>query len=285
AAGEEHFGRAVAEHIGTLIVDDPAVKIVGALWGKTLNFVGQGFTLQYAGRPPRRKNPIMFVPLCGEPLYQENLSNVTSSASSLAAAFAKAIWGRPGPNDPSLSVPAYVSLSKYRDQQDGFQRDGGADPGGADRFAAIKQSIHDTPGHARIFGAGRLIDRLQAILTGVGVVHSKQDYTGTFLRERVTQGDTTKKELSQLVLGDIAGVLIPRVGLSKRDRDRVKELNEGLTGVQYGHFQAVARGGAPGVIVVASGRAKADLVRQLVKEGLVNVLIIDLELARALSKL
>src|SRR5262249_15328175 len=256
-----------------------AVKVVGALWGKTLNFVAQGFTLQYAGRPPRRKNPIKFVPLCGEPLYQESLSNFTSSASSLCAAFAKAICGRPGANDPSLSVPAYVSLSKYRDRR---QSGGSRSP---DRFDAIKQSIHDTPGHARIFGAGRLIDDLQAILTGVGVVHSKEDYTGTFLRERVTQGDTTKKELSQLVLGDIAGVLIPRVGLSKRDRDRVKELNEGLTGVQYGHFQAVARGGAPGVIVVASGRAKADLVRQLVKEGLVNVLIIDLELARALSKL
>src|SRR2546421_5197001 len=109
------FGRAVAEHIGKIIIDDAGVKTVGVLWGKTLNQVAEGVAAQYAGAPPRKKNPITFVPLCGEPLYQENLMNFASSASSLAAVLAKAANGKTDPKDPSLGVPAYISLKKYRD--------------------------------------------------------------------------------------------------------------------------------------------------------------------------
>jgi len=42
-------------------------------------------------------------------------------------------------------------------------------------------------------------------------------------------------------------------------------------------------GGAPGVILVAAGSAKAELILEAIRQGLVNELLIDESLAAVLS--
>jgi hypothetical protein len=67
----------------------------------------------------------------------------------------------------------------------------------------------------------------------------------------------------------------------------VKSLNQGWTGIKGTHLESVARnataGGSPGIILLAAGPAKADMVRELVRLGLVNEILVDLSLGKALK--
>jgi DNA-binding transcriptional regulator LsrR (DeoR family) len=89
-------------------------------------------------------------------------------------------------------------------------------------------------------------------------------------------------------VGDIGGIIIPRRGLPKAEANRIKEMNDRWTGIQEHHLQRCAReaskNGRPGVVIVALGQKRCDMVRRCVELGLVNELIIDQELAQGLKE-
>jgi DNA-binding transcriptional regulator LsrR (DeoR family) len=272
------FGRAAADRVAELIVPDPMVEVVGVLWGRTIDEVVKGMEAR-SEKPPREKGPVNFVPLCGEPLYLENLQNLNHSASALAARLEVAFNGKSTKDAPSLAgVPAYLS-TKFAGQ----------------KSETIREFISDIPGYGMIFGRGNrharrpecLINRLDAVITGVGTVDAEaREYIGTFIQERMAQEKLDAKTLAEWVYGDIGGILIPRPQLRGFARKRVEQLNQGLTGIEYDDFKAVAsRSEKPGVIVIASSPAKAEMIREIIKQGLVNQLIIDRASADGLLRL
>ncbi len=168
--------------------------------------------------------------------------------------------------------------------------------------------MRDIPGYRDIFGPSPdqekpWAERLDTILTGMGIVGASShpesprpasvataayDETGDFIRERLVQeADVSEAKLAHLIYGDIGGWLIERPNLEAEDRRLVASLNQGWTGVKGTHFASVARQasseGAPGVILVVAGAAKAPMVWELVRRGFVNQLLIESTLASALK--
>jgi DNA-binding transcriptional regulator LsrR (DeoR family) len=151
-------------------------------------------------------------------------------------------------------------------------------------------------GYGEVFGEDKrkagarpapLVNRLDAILTSVGVVHARR--RGIFLNERVDLGDISEQDLTGLVVGDIGGIIIPRRDLTPLQARRIRMMNDRWTGIKQQHLEQCAqdslRSGKPGVILLASTKSRAEMVQRCVELGLANELIIDQELADELKGL
>jgi DNA-binding transcriptional regulator LsrR (DeoR family) len=135
-----------------------------------------------------------------------------------------------------------------------------------------------------------LVERLDMVLTGAGVPsrHSRS----VWLQERlVSEGFRDLAELASLVIGDIGGCYLPRHDLDAKARQRVRGINARWTGIQVDHLRRCAERaararsgkGPRGVVIVALGKEKAEVVAECVRLGIVTRLIIDHELAQALA--
>ena len=187
-----------------------------------------------------------------------------------------------------------------------------------DRFdetvtAEIKQSLlGQVEGYRRIFlndgTQGPLIDEIDTLITGVGT--ASKTSTDPWLIERVNamQNDPplTREDFEAYTFGDIGGVYLLRPGLPELVAERqakiarlsgkpecksiekkVQRINAQWTGIQREHVagcaeRARASQKTPGVIVLAVGRAKSEIVIEAVNQSLVNHLLIDQDLADAL---
>ena len=92
--------------------------------------------------------------------------------------------------------------------------------------------------------------------------------------------------------GDIGGVFLPKEEIRKSDPlmwRKLEDINTYWMGAKKTHFEHCAKNAAkaqtPGVILVAVGSRKARIVTECVRKGLVNQLIIDHDLARAIVEL
>jgi hypothetical protein len=134
--------------------------------------------------------------------------------------------------------------------------------------------------------------RIDSLITGVGIIdpdpQSKDRYaTGAFIRERIhAEGthDATAESLSRICVGDIGGILVPR--MRKRENEAawnlVKDLNRGWTGIRQSDLTRISakarEDGPPGVILISLGdpaspdksAAKAEIIREVVRLGYVN---------------
>jgi DNA-binding transcriptional regulator LsrR (DeoR family) len=156
----------------------------------------------------------------------------------------------------------------------------------------LTKFIRDTAGYRRIFLDGGesggqkqrpLIQEMDSIITSVGSAY--QNSGDPWIGEMTSREGITKEQLDRLAVGDIGGVFLPRPDL-KGKHAQLEDLNARWTGPKLEHFQRCAKaasgGAAPGVIVLAIGRWKANVICECVRLGLVSELIIDHELARAL---
>ena len=163
----------------------------------------------------------------------------------------------------------------------------------ADGKPVWRQSIEELPGYDSIFGnRSRLINRVDTIITGAGIVvpgpENLEHSTGDLIEERLQQErDLTKAKLDQIIWGDIGGWLIEKPGLKPADKKLVEDLNRGWTGATLDHLKWVAAAAEPGKrignILVAWGPAKAGLIIEAVKRGLVNTLLIDSSLGERIK--
>lgn len=254
-------------------------RVVGLMWGKTMAALVDSIGARPQAASRKRISHLKCIPLCGDPVHLMNQLEVEHSASHLASELEAVLCGGRLPELPCLTgVPAYVPPALLKN-------------------ALFEKYLLSIPGYREIFGGFQrdapraLVDEVDTIISGVGVVVTDPDRahheTGAFIRERLFQEDSLKKaELSKWILGDIGGVLVER---SARDAAKVRALNEGWTGVREHHLKRVAKeaapGNAPGVIVIAKGKAKADLIIEIIRRGYVNEIIVDEELANEIVRL
>lgn len=263
------FFEQAAMDVAELLTGD---LIVGTMWGLTVDKIING--LSRNARPTLRYD-LRAIPLAGDPLFLLNLDNQQYSASALAAKLELALTGDTRSDLPSLyGVPAYVSRQLL---------------GGEDRAAVLDDFIHSLPGHRAIFGAGGFVHRVDAVLTSVGVISDNHPQkAAAFIRERGAQHPADLPRMQATILGDFAGNLIPKRGLNKSDREFVDGLNKGWTGISLEQLLQIARKAKttsrPGIVTIAfSAEEKAFLLRESLRRGLINHLIVDERLAHELA--
>ena len=261
----ERFGRLAAARLQELV---PRMGLVGVTWGKTIARVVDGLRLLNP-HAPQLPRPVRFIPLTGEPLtYPDPETSSSTLAHRLGEIFAPGLHAF----HSLAAVPAFIPAKFTRKSQ-----------------TTIRDFIAEIAGYRLIFEradpAGRpqepLVDRLDAIITGVGTV--SPGVSGRLLDDRIMAEGVTKEQLQERAVGDIGGVFLPRVA-----RDRVvRGINERWTGVRLEHILRCAQVAAhdhtrAGVVVVAMGQAKAQITLESVRAGLITELILDHDLARAL---
>src|SRR5207248_338396 len=89
------------------------------------------------------------------------------------------------------------------------------------------------------------------------------------------------EKLNRITVGNCGGVLLPKDGLSPEDQALFDDIAGRWMGITRKHYEQCARR-QPGVILLAIGHNKADVVLKCVELSLVSELIIDEELAVAL---
>ncbi|MDQ1846861.1 sugar-binding domain-containing protein [Gemmobacter fulvus] len=238
-------------------------SIVGVTWGRTVGALVDG--LEYAGRGLRKDRSLLFVPVTAELV---TLALPDHSSTLLADRLNNSVGS--GSEERLLlgGVPAFIPR-RYDEA----------------KTQAIREYVHDAASYHRIFvGENALIRQMDMIITSVG---SSDRPLGGAQSELVSAGDISAAELQSLIAGDVGGVLIPKSGLSARDTALLAEINAMWTGITMEHLSWLARkaaqNGTPGVVVIAIGRERAEVIYEMMSHQLVNQLIIDWDLARALE--
>ncbi len=283
ALGDENtFAFAAAGRVVDLIM--PSSRI-GIMWGRSVFDLVSGIVAHSDAFDPDQSLDVECLPLCGDPLFLINDRRVRHSSSYLAAMLEEALNASKSKGLPCLNgVPAYISRQRAQDSGTTVEN--------------WRRFLQGIPGYQAIFGNTRdstkgLIHEVDTIITGVGTIVMTREApwreTGDFIMERLIQDSFDKPEMNRLIFGDIGGILLPRGKLPAADLRQVDELNAGWMGLELSHHQTVARkaapGKAPGVIVVAYGRWKEEMVKECIRRGLVNQLIVDPSLAEALVRI
>jgi DNA-binding transcriptional regulator LsrR (DeoR family) len=271
ASHVDQFCDAASRHLANLLESDQMT--IGTMYGKTVSQLIDGIGRYRAATGDR--GGIRVIPLAGDPLYLLNQQTQEVSASHLAAKLERILVGA-SRDLPSLTgVPAYVSWDFVSDPK---------------KHVVINEFLKRIPGYAQIFcgiDGPPYIEQLDTVISGVGIITSSEKSTAAFIRERELQDKEKFSSRKHLVLGDIAGVLLPKPELSDADKAKLDDLNQGWKGVQLNHLRNVARrarpGGPTGVIVAAFSKEKAPIVREAVIRGLVNNLVVDDSLAGAIE--
>jgi DNA-binding transcriptional regulator LsrR (DeoR family) len=234
---------------------------LGLSWGGTLGACVETLAPAGAQRPK-----LQVTPACGEPLGPAG--SAEASSTMLTERLCQILGARPGPS--LRGIPPMI-------------------PAGHDREQALRLFRLFRP-YSEIFGSKKrgappaLVKTIDTFLTSCGNVgEGYHAFQSQFIDAAIK-----RRELEKLALGDIAGLLIARNGLSSRERHRLQALRDRWTGITLADLRRISRG-APaagsGVIVCAVGAWKADMVHALVtRERLVNHLLVDHTLAGELAR-
>jgi len=153
------------------------------------------------------------------------------------------------------------------------------------RAKTIWEMIRGYKKYQRIFQKGDgYASKLDCILTSVG---SHEQPNKLWTKELDSRG-VDPKELQELSCGDIGGVLLPRARLTNQQKKRFDDIIAHWTGIAEQHYTLCAnratKSDVPGVLVVAIGENKTDILAECLRRGLVNEVFVDEELARTLVK-
>jgi len=270
------FGRAAAPYVAPLIA---ASHVVGTSWGETLAAIVRGLDGRFPQAP---KRPIHFVPMCGEMLEGPPRK---ASASNLAYRLDEMVNG--GPRHSHSYWLAGVPSRKPRPEPRGLT---------PEECRAVTRYIHLLPGYRRVFGPdpanGRdpaaqtpLIDRLDMILTSCGPKERPLGYGGV---QDLRSAGLTLREARRLLVGDLSGILLKDPAAGHDSPDQVDEINKAWTGAQLIHFRECARkalaGPSGGTVLCGIGANKVDAVIEIVRLGLAVRIVVDFDLAQALSR-
>jgi DNA-binding transcriptional regulator LsrR (DeoR family) len=243
-------------------------NVCGVTWGKTL-----GKAVEAVARldpTPLRNGRRQFIATCGEPFSMEALE----SSSSHIAESLNNLQGGNGDNISTLrGIPAFIPQEFNRNQK-------------------IIQFIHGHTAFGRIFGKSpaerqkSAISELDTVITSVGMF---EDPPTKFVKELMAVSGCDLADLKKLAHGDIGGVLIRRSDLTEGeagDFARIADMWIGISSEDLKGVVARSAGTAqPGVVVLAIGANKADIVYEVVHRGLVSELFVDQDLAFGLAKL
>ncbi len=257
------FGRTASGRLVELIGRS---SVVGVAWGRTIKSIVDGIAA--SRQPLDRSRKTVFAAVCAELV---SLAQHGHSSSRLAGALDELFNVVPEESPQLTGFPAYVP----RHYDETMQR-------------SIWQFISDTPGYHRVFsGPDALVKRMDMLITSVG--SSKSPVLGSF-EELVQAAGISAHDLRQLVVGDVGGILIPKSGFSPAKAALVDELNCLWTGIKTEHVRDIAKCAftdpeRAGVVVVALQAERGDTIFELIRQGLVNELIIDHMAANRLQQL
>jgi DNA-binding transcriptional regulator LsrR (DeoR family) len=252
------FGCEVAPLLMSLLSGS---RCVGLAWGRTVSAAISGVERLCESPPARPDGPLVCVATVGG-MVGELKVRAESSSSILASRLADTVNG----NWESLytlhGIQAFLS---YVDS--------------SDEIPIIKKHIAQLPNFQAIFGGpGRpgVINELDAIVTSCGNAHHFNQFWTTELPRLGVSPEKFNR-----ITDNIGGVPLAKEGLSPEDEALLRDISGRWTGVTRKHYEQCALR-HPGVILLAIGNNKAEVVLKCVELGLVNELIIDEDLATAL---
>ena len=249
-------------------------NVIGITWGQTLSLLLEAVRkLRLAPRYSGEQVP-KIVPLCGESLGARGPSSMSSSA--LAQGFGQALTARPADDYLSLNmIPAFLPGPRAFQQHE---------------IDAVKKLLRYSLAYKAIFGDGHeneqpLIDQIDIVITSI----SRKDHPfGMEDRLEFTWKTLELSNLTELMIGDLAGIPLAHSESAAKD---ISLLLDRWTGLQKHHLENCARRASAssqppaGVIVVAAGRDRAPCIVEAVRQGLVNHLVVNEELGRALIEM
>jgi hypothetical protein len=246
------LGRGAAVRVGALLQRS---SVFAVTWGNTVSCIVDALE----AAPPQLAHDVTFVPVCAEPYLR---SSNKETSSHLVRRLHRLL--QPNATAPLsiTGVPALIPRKFTGEHESG-----------------IRKFINDAASYREIFGGpSPLIDRVDTLITSVGPADRPMGFIHDELLTAASLPDNefTEARLTSLVAGDIGGVLIPRPGLGA-EKAEVDALNQMWTGLQRKHLERIAkdavRENRPGVIVVSLDRP--EIVAEVIRQGLVNELIID----------
>lgn len=256
------FGRTAAGRLCELL---QGARVVGVAWGRTIMALADGLASMRTASGDERI--VQFVPVCAELVA---LVQKGHSSSRLAELLDEAYNRGRGEPLQMTGFPAYIPRRYDEETQ-----------------KSIRRFVQDAPSYSKVFaGSDPLIDRMDALITSVG--SSRSPVFGS-TAELLLAGGVNERRLRELVVGDLGGILIPRPTLSPSDARLVDELNAMWTGIQIDHVKAIANRAeadpsSAGVIVTALRAERAETIFELIRNGLVNDLILDEDAAAGLEQ-
>jgi DNA-binding transcriptional regulator LsrR (DeoR family) len=249
------------------ILEQAQAKNVAISWGHQIAAVAAAMI----AIPMKRPLPsIRFVPTSGEPFQVPTRWPERTSTAVVAQLHRR--FGDEQERPLSMAGVAAVLSDAY----EGVARD------------AVLQYISGLSDYKRIFlganGQPSLISQVDAMIASVASLG--QGLT-MFHAELESIGGIPRDRLVELVEGDIGGVLIKKRKLTAAQEQEFANITRAWTGIRMEHLLDIAtranNTGKPGVVVVAIGKNKADILRTVLKMGLITELIIDHDLAEALN--
>jgi len=241
------------------------VKHIGISWGVALLSLVDVLRVTLSNHP-RQVDPVTCIPIAGSPPEVEHY-NKTSSAN-LAGALSRILNGSANAAS-SFSVGGWIP-AKFSDR---------------DR-SVIRNFCFTSPSYEKAFCDGGTIHNLDCVLTSVGAT---KDFERPWLKAAAQASTLALSDFRELSVGNIAGCFLPVPGLDARGRKVLDGVNERWLGIQFQHLQncaAVAlRKRTPGVVVLAIGEGKAEVVLEAIKHKLVNILCCDMRLMKRLEEL
>jgi DNA-binding transcriptional regulator LsrR (DeoR family) len=252
------FGNDVAPLLVSLLAGS---SHVGVAWGRTVAaaIAGVGRACE---APPARQKPLVCVATVGG-LVGELKVRAESSSSILASRLGEAINGDWEHLLTLHGLEAFISFVETAEEID-----------------TIRKRIMRFPNYQAIFGGPGepgAIGQLDAIVTSCGNAH----HFNQFWTTELPQLGVSPERLNSLTHGNIGGVLLEREGLEGHDKDTFDDIARRWTGIRREHYEQLALRD-PGVILLAIGSNKADVVLKCAELNLVSELIVDEDLALAL---
>jgi DNA-binding transcriptional regulator LsrR (DeoR family) len=260
---------------------DSGSHVVGVNWGWSVRQCMVNL------RPSHPNPSLRFIPIVGNLSLDENDPHfeeaIECSSNRLAQTAASAFEA---PRAPRLSTPAYIPRRFHDDPR---------------RLRAIRDFIEGDVSYRRIFGerdeAGEshpgLIEQVDTLVTGLTSLDVET--LPTYRPNLITPEDIPVLQRAGVV-GDLALHLIVSedasadAGKASPERELVSRINDLIVGASPADFIRVAaktRSGETrglGVVVLAVGPWKAEILATAIRLGAVNELITDLETALAIGR-
>lgn len=268
------FGPFAAQRVAELL---KSARLVAVTWGITLAMMVRAMATLGGIRLARQTKLRMF-PAVGDPLAT---SIGERSSTAIAATLQQLLLSAHGPHVESLSLARAPVLIPHQLSDEGKR--------------IIKAMNELQPAYQEIFGVmpgqepsgDGLIDQMDGLLTSVA---SPEQPLRIYAAEVEELGVVNREELNRLTIGDLGGALLPRDRLNDDDQRTFESILTYWTGARLEHYQKCAERAAEdpsrlGVVVLAIGPNKAQLILECVRRGLITELIIDEHLARTLDAL
>lgn len=268
-----------------------ALTHVGVLPGRTVRSLA-GSLRHYAGLT---QSGITFVPLTGLPYFLEGEYPIELSATEVAKSFARAVnltaRTQSGKSKELIDINSIpICIPKNHKNSERIN---------SAEIKTLKHFFTELPNYNRVYGdregQGGLMAEVEMVVTSVGAVDRGSPWYGNYLKNTI--GLSSKRgdplDIARYVAGEIGCVFLPLPGGSRSQRSAAEHLEEvetrWIAGPRLGDLQRMAdrlpEAGKPGVIVIAHGAAKAEVLYSAIQHRCVNEVIIDLPLADRLKSM